>query len=197
MTAQDFISILSLDLQETNAKEKFWDNPQLFVKLQRAYKKVQDDLPYFVSKEKLLIEEGNTKAYLKHEAIEDVSFKIDSMPYKYCENDNLYSYEDSYYYTMDRKELTLARVPEKEMQGVIAYKYAKQLETLTDEIALPSKYEEALRLLTLSYVFEKSKGNSKERDLSVHYLKRYDRETMIIRRKRKRAKNVRSIYQKV
>ncbi len=197
MTAKDFISILTIDLQESNPNEKFWDDPQLLIKLQRAYKKVQEDIPYFISKENLVIEEGITRYYLKHKAIETVSLEAGITFFIYCEEDRLFQYKGLNYYTLDRNKLYLAKELNKDEEVVISYKYAKTIETINDEVELPARYDEALRLLTLSYIHEKSKGNSKERDLSVHYLKRYNSEVLNIKRKRKRVKNIRSNYQKV
>ena len=75
------------------------------------------------------------------------------------------------------------------------HKYEKKLVTENCEIELPAKYSEALRCLTLSYVYEKSKRDPKERDLSIHYFKRYTNEKENLKRKKRVTENVTSNFQ--
>jgi hypothetical protein len=195
MIVSDFLKILKVDFQEKNADKEFWDNPQLLIKIIRAYNKIQNDVPYFISRENLFIKEDITQYHLKHKALEDNSLKIEKSFYKFCESEDFYLYEGQAFYTLEKEILTLTKTPIKDSTARISYKYAKEIKSENCEIELPSKYNEALRTLTLSYIYEKSKGNSKERDLSVHYLKRYQSEKLILKRSKKYTKNITSNFQ--
>lgn len=195
MLVSDLIEELKIDFQEKSTDEKFWDEPQLLVKIKRAYKKIQNDIPYFISNEELLIQEGTKESLLTSESLEAISLKIDDEDYRFCEIDDLSIYKDKKYYSLAQDVLILATDVEKDSQADISYKHLKLLEDVSSKIELPSNYDEALRCLSLSYIYEKSKGNSKERDLSVHYLKRYNAEKEGLKKKRNYTKNITSTYQ--
>lgn len=195
MIVSDFLKILKIDFQEKNVDKEFWDEPQLLIKIQRAYRKVQNDVPYFIYRENLSIEKGTESYLLTYKALEDNSFKIENRTYTFCENDDLDDYEGKNYYTLEKENLILAKEPNSDMEARISYKYAKEIASEECEIELPNKYDEALRCMTLSYIYEKSRGNSKERDLSVHYLKRYQTEVFNLKRKKKHTKDITSDFQ--
>ena len=68
MIARDFILEASLELQEKSKDIKFWKDEELFIKLARAYRKIQKDLPCFVSNEELDLKEGIDLYNLKNKS---------------------------------------------------------------------------------------------------------------------------------
>ena len=88
MLAKDFILEASLELQEKNKVDKFWKDEELFLKLARAYRTIQSDIPCFTSNEKFEVKEGIELYYTKHKAIKGISLYINN--YKYVNQDKKY-----------------------------------------------------------------------------------------------------------
>ena len=81
---------------------------------------------------------------------------------------------DEKIFNIQNKEILINPIPKDDDTGQVVYYYLKELENENDYITTPIEYEEALRLLYLSYIFEKPPRDFKDRDLSIHYLKRYE-----------------------
>lgn len=197
MIAKDFILETSFELQEKSKDKKFWEDTELFIKLQRAYKNIQTDLPCFIEHSDISIKEGIARYNLKHTAIKGVSFFVNGK--KYLEQEKEYIFKnlnDEKLYNLERKELIIYPTPECDNIGLISYFYQKELENENDYITTPIEYEEALRLLFLAYVFEKAPKDMTQRDLSIHYLKRYQNALDTLKRKKK-IKGVTNSYQRI
>lgn len=197
MTAGDFILESSYELQEKNKDKKFWDNPELFIKLQRAYRKIQQDLPCFIANENIAIKEGTTLYHIKHIALKEISLFINGKKYIKQEKEYIFKdLKDEKLYNLENKEIVIYPTPKNDNNATVSYYYQKELINENDYITTPIEYEEALRLLFLSYVFEKSPKDMTQRDLSIHYLKRYQVTIETIKRK-KTKKSVSNSYQRI
>lgn len=197
MIAKDFILEASYELQEKSKAKKFWEDPELFIKLQRAYRTIQTDLPCFIANEDIAIKEGIAIYNLKFTAIKGISFFINSKKYLEQEKENIFKkLSDEKLYNLEHKELIIYPTPKCDNDSTIAYFYQKELENENDYITTPIEFEEALRLLFLAYVFEKAPKDMTQRDLSIHYLKRYQTAMELIKRK-KTTKSTSYSYQRM
>ncbi len=197
MLAKDFILEASLELQEKNKVDKFWKDEELFLKLARAYRTIQSDIPCFTSNEKFEVKEGIELYYTKHKAIKGISLYINN--YKYVNQDKKYLFtneSDEKIFNVQNKEILINPIPKSDDTGRVVYYYLKELENENDYITTPIEYEEAIRLLFFSYIFEKPPRDFKDRDLSIHYLKRYEIKKDEIK-KRVNTKSVNSNYQRI
>jgi len=194
MRVSDFILQTRTDLQE---KSEHWNDEDLLIKLKRAYVSLQYDLPYFIQREELSIIEGNSEYYLEYEALKNVSLIIDEQEYLFSNVENFYTVPKERTYTFMQNRL-LVSTPKRDSKALIFYRHCKMIETLNCFVELPIHYHNALRLLFLSYIQEKPTRNSKERNLSLHYLKLYEKELYKLKKEQKaRPKNIKSNYQKV
>lgn len=195
MTANDFIKSISFELGD-HAK-KFWDETELFIKLQKAYRELQKELPCFISNEEIDIKEGIDFYHLKFIAIKDISFYINLVKYEF---EDIKFMNDRYkenLYALFNKELHINKALLKNEKAKVKYFYLKELENENDFITTPIEYEEALRLLTLSYLFEKAPKDSTKRDLSIHYLKRYSERLEVLKKNKRTKKRIQSNYQRI
>jgi hypothetical protein len=192
MRARDFIIQIRDELQE---KSEHWKEEALLVKLQRAYVRLQHDLPYFIHSETLSIEEGKQIYRLEYKPLKNVALKVDGIEVPYSEHDYFYANRPSKSYTFVEKEAMIGFVPTKACSAEIVYKFSKRIETPNCVIELPEERHDALRAIFKSMIFEKPKLNSKERNLSAYYLKLYDRELALLKmNKPMRPKNVGTRY---
>ena len=193
MRASDFILQTRADLQE---KSQHWKNEELLVKLQRVYISLQFDLPCFVSKTEIDIKKGITEYYLEHIALKNISFKIDGNALSYADIEHFYTSTHKSLYVFSDKKVLINKIPLKDMESTLIYKYQKELSNINCEIEIPTNWHRALRLLFLSDIYEKPKSNSKDRNLSAYYLKLYDKELYKLKTEQKiRPKNITSNYQ--
>jgi len=194
MKAIDFIIQARADLQE---KTEQWNELELLVKLQRSYISLQVDLPYFITKESLDIEEGKEEYYLNFRPVKNISFFVGSIKFTYVGYENFYVSQpkDSYLFNEDVMQMS---IPSKNDKAEIVYKYQKELKTLNCEIELPTSYYKALRYLLMSEVHEKPTRNTKDRNLNTYYLKLYDKEVFKLKAKNHlKVISVKSKYQRV
>lgn len=195
MKAIDFIIQSRADLQE---KSEHWSDLELFVKLQRSYISLQDDLPYFMTKQDLDIKEGICEYYLDYRPIKEISLVVEDARLRYTSEEFFYIKPSPYTYTFSGDILFINSIPKKDTTAEIVYKYAKELGSINCEIEIPTMYHKALRYLFMSEVHEKPTLNTKQRNLNIHYLKLYDKEIRTIKsRSNLKAKNITSNYQKV
>lgn len=197
MIAKDFILEGSLELQEKSPDNKFWKDEELFLKLARAYRTIQSDIPCFTSNEKFEVKEGIELYYTKHKAIKGISLFINN--YKYANQEKRYLFTNEInekIFSIENREILINPIPKDDDTGQVVYYYLKELENENDYITTPIEYEEALRLLYLSYIFEKPPRDFKDRDLSIHYLKRYEIKRDEIK-KRRNTKSINSNYQRI
>lgn len=195
MKATDFILQTRVDLQE---KSEHWRDEELLLKLQRAYVSLQFDLPYFIARESVAITEGVQSYYLGFTPLKNVTLSVDGQVLEFTTLENFYVRNSEAHYTFDNNMLILGFVPTKAMDGVVVYKHAKELANVNCEIEIPITHYKALRLLFLSEIHEKPTRNSKERVLSLHYLKLYEQEMMRLKvLQPMRAKNITSNYQRI
>lgn len=195
MTANDFEKTLSFVLNDKD--KKFWSEPELFINLQRAYREIQKELPCFISNENIDIKEGIESYQLKFTAIKDIDLYINGIEYNFEEIQYLNENYNENIYSLSQKQILINKAPLKDGIGKIRYFYLKELENENDYITTPVDYEEALRLLTLSYIFEKSPKDITKRDLSIHYLKRYNDKVISLKYKKQTKKNIKSKYQRI
>lgn len=197
MTAKDFILESSYELQEKSKDKKFWEDTELFIKLQRAYRKIQQDLPCFIANADVAIKEGINSYNLKFIAIKGISFFINGKKYSEQEKEYIFkNLNDEKLFNLSHKELSIYPTPVNDNNGIISYFYQKEIENENDYITTPIEYEEALRLLYLAYVFEKAPKDMTQRDLSIHYLKRYQATLETLKRK-KTKKSATNSYQRI
>ncbi|MDX9744244.1 MAG: hypothetical protein RBT59_10525 [Arcobacteraceae bacterium] len=195
MTANDFGKTLSFVLNDKD--KKFWSEPELFINLQRAYREIQKELPCFISNENIDIKEGIELYQLKFTAIKNIYLYINGIKYNFEEIQYLNENYNENIYSLSQKQILINKTPLKDGIGKIRYFYLKELENENDYITTPLDYEEALRLLTLSYIFEKSPKDATKRDLSIHYLKRYNDKVVLLKDKKQIKKNIKSKYQRI
>jgi len=199
MLAKDFILESSLELQErTQSNKKFWNDEELFLKLNKAYKEIQKDLPCFICNEILDIKKGNTLYHLKHKALKPISLFINNIKYESVVLE--YIFDEGFsenLYNISLKDLHLNKTPTYNTKAQVSYYYYKELENENDYLTLPIEYMEALRLLFLSFVFEKAPRDSKQRDLNIHYIKLYEQKKQEIKRYRKNKKSINTNYQRI
>ena len=193
---RDFILQVKSDLQE---KSEHWTVDDLLIKLQRAYISLQSDLPYFMGIEMIPIEKGKVEYRLDKIFLKHVSFVIDGAAYDYDDIENIYTSTISQnIYSYHNGNIFLNKLPQKDLSAKIAYKYEKKLKNANCYIEIPSNWHEALRLLFMSKIQEKPTRNTKERNLSKHYLDLYRAEINDLRKTKKAiTKNVTSKYQRV
>jgi len=195
MRARDFILQTRTDLQE---KSEHWRDEELLLKLQRAYISLQFDLPCFVARETLAITEGTTSYYLNFPPLKNISMVVDGVSLAFTTLENFYAQPCEKSYTFENQSLLLGFVPLVDTDGVVVYKHAKELANENCEVEIPITHHKALRLLFLSEIHEKPTRNSKERVLSLHYLKLYEQEMMRLKVLQPiRAKNITSNYQRI
>jgi hypothetical protein len=195
MKAADFILQIRSDLQE---KSEFHKDKELFLKLQRCYSSLQFDLPSFIHRETLDITEGKKEYYLEYEPIKDISLVADDCKWAYTKLDTFLNRSVSSTYTFERDILLISTLAINTSEMKISYYYDRAIETEQCDIELPSSLHKALRLLVLSEIHEKPTLNSKQRDLSMHYMSLYEREIAKQKREQKtRAKNITSKFQRI
>jgi len=197
MLAKDFILESSLELQErTTNNKKFWNDKELFLKLNRAYKELQKDLPCFISNENLELKKGINLYHLKYKALKGISLEVDNIKYKLENLKYVYNTRENIY-SISNKELYIGKIPSHKAKANIVYYYFKSLTNENDYLTLPLEYMEALRLLFLSFVFEKATRDSNKRDLNIHYIKLYEQKKEEIKRYRKDIKSINTNYQRI
>lgn len=195
MLASDFILQTRAELQE---KKEFWSASELLIKLQRSYISLQFDLPYFISSEEVSIKEGKSECYLKHKALKDIHLLIDRIKYDYVDLENIFKPSFFKIYSFNEDKLITNQTFTKEAIVKIVYKYEKKIVNDKCEIEIPSNWFKALRLLFMSEIHEKPTRNTKERNLSEYYLKKYDTEIRKLKTQQKaRAKGLTSKYQRI
>lgn len=194
MIARDFIEEVRVQLQE---KSTFWKPRELFLKLVRAYNLLQFDMPFFTCKENLEAKRNDDYVYLTHEALENVSLHVNGILYRYAHYNHLY-HKQKNRYTFENDKVIFACCFDEDVSVEVHYKYAKRLENENCALELPAHYLEALRVLFLSFIHEKPRLNSKERNLSAYYKKEYALVLNNISRSVNLApKNIKSIYQRI
>lgn len=168
MTGEEFIDAKRAELGE---KSEHWGGEELFSKLQSAYIEMQVDVPFAVATESIAITKGTRNYTITHTPIKHISFKIGdvdvpcvSVEMLYTCNFNAYAFDgDGFILSFDT-----------DIDGVLVYRYSKKIIDKNDPIDLPITHINALTMLWKSKVYEKPKLNSKERDMSIHYMKLYD-----------------------
>jgi len=190
----DFILQNREDLQE---KSQHWSDEDLLVKLKRAYIAFQEDLPFFVTDVTLGIQKGKREYFLTFKPLHGILLSVDGIEYVYMEMKNLYVHNTEHSYSFINDLLVLKAEPSADTQARLVYKSLSEIETLQCSIELPSSYLKALRYLFLMEVHDKPTRNTKERNLSSFYEKKYAGELYKLKRNRLRRKNIKSNYQRV
>ncbi|PID47325.1 MAG: hypothetical protein CR967_04620 [Proteobacteria bacterium] len=194
MIASDFIDETKLLLQQ---KSKHWHGRELFIHLSRAYNLLQFDLPYFSYKEDIGVLKGDDSFYLLFKPLENISLQLNGIKCKYSNIENLYNHKDSRY-CFEGEKVLLNFKAKTDCSVLICYKYARELKNKGCTFDLPPQYLEALRLLFLSFIYEKPILNTKERNLSSYYKKQYlVTINNIPKNTRNMAKNIKSKYQRI
>ncbi|MCX6075998.1 MAG: hypothetical protein NTW78_03835 [Campylobacterales bacterium] len=195
MKTSDFILQTRSDLQE---KSEHWKDEELLIKLQRAYIALQFDLPYFITSRVIAIKEGIDAYYLDLTPLKNMALRVENIHYNFVDIENFYSNVKNKTYTFSEDKLLIHPLPTKDCSATLVLKYQKELANSNCDIEIPTVYFKALRLLFLSEIHEKPTRNTKERVLSVHYIKLYDAEKNKLKTEQKmRAKNITSNYQRI
>ena len=195
MRVSDFILETRSDLQE---KTQQWKDEELLIKLKKAYVKFQEDLPFFIDEMNLDIKKGIKEYYPRFDPYKPVSLQIDSEPYEWMTYESLYRNGLNNAYTFYANKLTLKVQPLRDAQAHLVYKYISRIEAQSCYIELPIEYHTALRQRFLKEIHEKPTRNTKERNLSLYYLKEYQRELYDLKVKNKTIqKKVTSNYQRI
>ncbi len=183
MIVSDFILKVKDDLQE---KSEQWSVESLLLKLQEAYIDMQFDLPYFIARETLAIQEGKSEYDISRNFLRGVAFSLDGYSYKYTDMENIYLKDPTQkFYSYHSKRIILNQTPRKDTVANIVYKYEKELTDQNCYIEFPTNWHKTLRFLFMSKIHEKPTRNTKERDLSVHYLKLYERSVSQLKKDQK------------
>jgi hypothetical protein len=195
MKVSDFILQTRSDLQE---KTEHWKEEELLIKLQRAYVSLQFDLPFFITSKTIAIKKGIDAYYLDLTPLKNVSLRVENIIYNFADIENFYSNSKNHTYTFSEERVLLNPIPLKDCSATLVLKYQKELGNLNCDIEIPTVYYKALRLLFLSEIHEKPTRNTKERVLSVHYIKLYEQEIHKLKTEQKtRARNLTSNYQRI
>jgi len=170
----------------------------LLIKLQRAYVSLQFDLPCFITKQNIDIAEGKQSYYLDFVPLANIALTIDNRVFEYTTVENFYTNAKEDSYSFNGNLLLIGFMPKSAATAALVYKYSKELANENCEIEIPLIYNKALRLLFMSEIHEKPTRNTKERVLSVHYIKLYEQELMRLKVQQKvRAKNITTNYQRI
>ena len=193
MLVKDFIAKTRDDLQE---KSEQWSNPSLLLKLQESYTDLQFDLPYFIANEKIAIKKGISTYHINNVFLKDISFKISNSTYTYTDMENLFINNDgTNLYSYQAREIFVNVEQPKDAEATLIYKYQKDIKNVNCYIEIPTNWYKCLRYLFLSKIHEKPTRNTKERDLSKHYLNLYNIEVNKLQTRQKaRAKNIQTKY---
>jgi hypothetical protein len=195
MRAHDFIIQTRVELQE---KSQHWSDEELFVKLQRSYIALQFSLPFFIKKETFVIPKGTSEYYLEKTPVQNIGLSIDSVVYNYTDIGHFYVESKDFTYTFDNDRLLFSPALQRDTNAVVVYRYNKEIKTLNCEVSIPNSWYKALRLLFMSEIHEKPTRNTKDRNLSTHYLKLYEYELENLKRnQRLRPINITSNYQRI
>ena len=196
MLVKDFIAKTRDDLQE---KSQQWSDPSLLLKLQESYIDLQFDLPYFIANEKIAIKKGISTYHINSIFLKDISFKISNSTYRYTDMENLFTNNDgTNLYSYQAGEIITSVEQLKDVEAKLIYKYQKEIKNANCYIEIPPNWHKCLRFLFMSKIHEKPTRNTKERDLSVHYLKLYNTEVDKLKSQPKaRAKNIQTKYIKI
>jgi len=195
MRAHDFIIQTRVELQE---KSQHWSDEELFVKLQRSYIALQFALPFFIKKETFVIPKGTSEYYLANAPTQNIGLSIDGISYAYTDIGHFYVESKNFTYTFDNDRLLFYPALQRDTNAVVVYRYNEEIKTLHCEVAIPNSWYKALRLLFMSEIHEKPTRNTKERNLSTHYLKLYEYELDNLKRNQQlRPINITSNYQRI
>ncbi len=195
MKAGDFILLVREDLQE---KSQHWTPESLLAKLKASYVALQFDLPYFVSRIEIDIKEGKQEYYLDYVALKNISLKVDGVALKYASPEYFYATSNKSLYTFEQNKLIINMVPIKDSVASLVCKFEKNIVNENCEIEIPHNWLKALRLHFLSEIHEKPTRNTKERVLSVHYIKLYEREIYKLKSEQKtRPTGITSKFQRI
>jgi len=195
MRVHDFIIQTRVELQE---KSQHWSDEELFIKLQRSYTALQFALPFFIKKETFVIPKGTSEQYLWAQPTQNIGFSIDGIAYAYKDIGHFYVDEQQFSYTFDKDKVLFIPSTPKDVNAIAVYRYQEKIETLNCEVSIPQSWYKALRLLFMSEIHEKPTRNTKERNLSTHYLKLYELELQNLKQNQQvRPLNVTSNYQRI
>ena len=195
MRVSDFIIQTRVELQE---KSQHWSDEELLIKLQRSYMSLQFALPFFIKKETFVIAKGISEQYLAFAPTQNIGLSIDCIAYEYTDIGHFYVNEKLFTYTFDGDKLLFHPSIERETDASVVYRYQEQIKTLNCEVAIPQSWYKALRLLFMSEIHEKPTRNTKERNLSTHYLKLYELELQNLKHNQQvRPINITSNYQRI
>ncbi len=195
MVANDLIDEIILTLQQ---KSNHWQKREIFIHLSRAYNLLQFDLPFFAYKEEIELQKDEDSFYLLFEPLANISLSINGNKYRYSEIANLYKHRGLAYCFEGERVLLNCKTKDDKAKALILYKYGKRLKNVNCGLDLPPQYIEALRLLTLSFIYEKPILNTKERNLSAYYKNQYTLAVKTVALNiNTSAKQIKSIYQRI
>lgn len=199
--AVDFIDESRL-LLDDSTKENFnsrYTDPELFVYLQNAYVILQSDAPQFIASKSIPTQKDETVYHVDDQILDGIKLFIQGDEFvktSITKLQDLMDVEEDYYAT-NLNEIFLNKQPKEDQTIRFTYYKTKVLKSLDSGIEMPVYYHEALRLLFFSRAFEKMPAKN-DRDLSIHYYKRYEREMFRVKnRTRQKYRGLTSNHQKI
>lgn len=194
---EDNIKIIN---KQTGDKYKSDD---LFTYLKRAYIQLQKDYPLFKKNDEINSVVDQLEYDTQKEIIDIDSLSIDTEVYtkkKINQFFDLYSSQrcNENIYAIDNNILYISPLPKQVQKINFFYSYAKDIQTIDDEVSIPLLLSEALRFCFLSKFFEEQPRRNKDdyTELDKHYMKLYEKEVVYAKRQLKiRHRGVTSNFQ--
>lgn len=201
LIAVDFVDETRLLLDDSVEQDFIsrYADPELLVYLRAAYHILQKDAPQFMKKVSIPTTADTTEYHIDDEIVDGIKLSIDGNNFIKTDIRKIFDLEEEEedYYCTNNKELHLNKAQKDGATISFRFYRIKQLLSLDSEILLPLFLHESLRLLFLSRTFEKMPSRN-DRNLSVHYLKRYRTElTSALKSTKQKHTGLRSSHQKI
>ncbi len=202
LIAQDFIDEQRLLIDNESmaqSKQSRYTEPELLAYLQSAYRIIQEDKPFFRKSIDIVAISEQKEYMIPYEILDGISLKIDKQESTKLDIESIFTKDNKYenYYATELNTIFINNSLEENTNILFTFYRIKELKSLDAQILLPTHFHEALRLLFLSRVFEKLPTRN-ERNLSIHYLKRYEKKLIqVTKNTKQKYRGVRSTYQKI
>ncbi len=198
MVAADFIDE-NLELLTSKGANIEANELELFMYLQASYKIIQKDAPQFIKEVSFPTKENTKQYHVNSEIIDAISLRIIGESISKTSIDKLYEIDDTNntYFAVNHNDIFFNNEMAANKEIKFVFYQMKFLKSLDSDIELPSLFDEALRLLFLSRVLEKTPSRN-DRNLSIHYYKKYHAEILsVLKNSRQKYSNLSSNYQKI
>lgn len=175
MVARDFIDENKILLGEAEKSIRYTEE-ELFTYLQNAYNLLQRDLPQFFEQKSFETIKDMSVYYFDYEILDGIRLGNESDEYQKVSIDLFGRDEYNKVYMIKSNSIEIKPAPFKDGDKLkFDFWRIKKLQSLDNDLSLMSTTFEPLRLLFLSRCYEKM-PKVNDRDLSIHYFKRYQAE---------------------